>query len=115
MSSTAYQGTEYRSRQERGFAGRYDGRRESIEWLDHLSGLFDTAFVLPGTARCQNFLPGARYFIVYDNPTLKEREHHNVAVAVRDHAPVSLPVSGIDRVTNGRFRADVAALESLDT
>ena len=49
MSSTAYQGTEYRSRQERGFAGRYDGRRESIEWLDHLSRLFDTAFVLPGT------------------------------------------------------------------
>ena len=49
MSSTAYRGAEYRSSQERGFAGRYDGRRESIEWLDHLSRLFDTAFVLPGT------------------------------------------------------------------
>jgi len=49
MSSTAYRGAEYRSSQERGFAGRYDGRRESIEWLDHLSRLFDMAFVLPGT------------------------------------------------------------------
>ena len=70
----------------------------------------------PAAARAlPKFLAGASVLFVYDNPTLKEREHHDVAVAVRDHAPVSLPVSGIDRVTNGRFRADVAALESLDT
>jgi hypothetical protein len=51
MSSTAFPGSEYRPTQ-RGFAGRYEPherRRDSIEWLDHLSRLFDTAFVLPGT------------------------------------------------------------------
>jgi hypothetical protein len=70
----------------------------------------------PAPARAlPEFLARGTVLFVYDNPTLKKREHHNVAVAVRDHAPVSLPVSGIDRVTNGRFRADVAALESLDT
>lgn len=49
MSATAFRDAEYRSAHKPGFAGRYGQPRQSMEWLDQLSRLFDTAFVLPGT------------------------------------------------------------------
>ena len=81
------------------------------------SGVIESIGIPEGPAAARalpEFFARGPVFLVYDNPMLKEREHDNVAVDVRDHALVRLSTSGIDLVTNGRFRADVATLERLD-